>query len=222
MLFLILTTAKLFGAQLQLIVTFKNHSREIMIWLSAILSISWDVILCSRVYIVAKLVSPPGWKKTLITEIISHPILMSYDLFLLISWSSWKEMCTDQHSTEKYINWSSGFWIYCQKLVWVLWTGIFESFHVRVKDRFFLTFNSLWSIGRPRLMRYFQKAFLPILLHAPSVVKISFLGSHSVICTKKILKCCALSWMTEISVYDLLDCWATWEECFNINFSKME
>ena len=100
---LILTTAKLFRAQLQLIVTFKNHSREIMIWLSAILSISLDVILCSRVYIVAKLVSPPGWKKTLITEIISHPILMSYDLFLLISWSSWKEMCTDQHSTEKYI-----------------------------------------------------------------------------------------------------------------------
>ena len=85
------------------------------------------------------------------------------------------------------IHWSSCFWIYCQKL----WTGMFESFHVRVKDRFFLTFNSLCSIGRPRLMRYFQKAFLPILLHAPSVVKISFLGSHSVICTKKILKWCA-------------------------------
>ena len=146
MLFLILTTAKLFGAQLQLIVTFKNHSREIMIWLSAILSISWDVILCSRVYIVAKLVSPPGWKRTLITEIISHPILMSYDLFLLINWFSWKEMCTDQHSTEKYIGHHHVFGYIVKNSY-----NYFElaSFRVRVKERFFLTFNSLWSIGRP-------------------------------------------------------------------------
>ena len=184
MLFLILTTAKLFGAQLQLIVTFKNHSREIMIWLSAILSISWDVILCSRVYIVAKLVSPPGWKKTLITEIISHPILMSYDLFFFSSVGPLEKRCVLINIRRKNTLVFRLLDILSKTRMWTLnWHH--SLFELKTDFSWHLT---AYGPLEGRLMRYFQQAFLPILLHAP-VVKRSFLNSHFVVGTKKILKC---------------------------------